>query len=49
MLVTHNNLAELREVIRRVFSYTTAPFQVCIVDNASDDDTREFLRRIAVE
>ncbi len=47
VLVTHNNLPELREVVGRLFRYTTRPFQLCVVDNNSDEDTRTFLGEMA--
>lgn len=43
VIVSWNNLAELREVIRRVFAYTRTPFHLTVCDNASKDDVVQFL------
>lgn len=42
-IVSFNNLIEMDEVIKRIYSYTTAPFHLIICDNFSDSETREYL------
>lgn len=43
MIVSWNNLAQLREVVRRIFAYTIAPFHLVICDNGSGPDVLAFL------
>lgn len=43
MIVSWNNLDELREVIRRLYEFTTAPFHLVICDNGSEADVTLFL------
>jgi len=43
VIVSWNNLPELREVITRVFRFTRMPFHLIVCDNASQPDVRDFL------
>ncbi|MDP9141523.1 MAG: glycosyltransferase, partial [Pseudomonadota bacterium] len=43
VIVSWNNLPELREVVRRIFAYTRTPFHLTICDNASADEVVRFL------
>ena len=43
VLVTLNNLPELKEVVARIFRFTANPFQLFIVDNGSDEQTRNYI------
>jgi glycosyltransferase involved in cell wall biosynthesis len=45
-LVTYNKAEQVREVIRRIYAYTRAPFRLTIVDNASDQDTLKLLQAL---
>src|SRR5687767_10173276 len=45
-LVTYNKAEQVREVIRRIYAYTRAPFRLTIVDNASDQDTLNLLQAL---
>lgn len=42
-VVTHNRLALTRRTIESVLRFTCEPFALCVVDNASEDGTREYL------
>ncbi|MDQ3414206.1 MAG: glycosyltransferase, partial [Verrucomicrobiota bacterium] len=46
VLVTYNATAEVREVIERLYRFTKTPFQLYIVDNASEPETLEYLRSV---
>ncbi len=46
IIVSYNNLPELKEVVRRVFKYTSTPFHLVIVDNASEKDVVEYLDKL---
>lgn len=39
----YENLEELKEVIYRIYTFTQTKFNLFVVDNGSDDRTREFL------
>lgn len=43
VIVSWNNLLELKEVIRRVFTFTKTPFHLTICDNASNEDVVQYL------
>jgi glycosyltransferase involved in cell wall biosynthesis len=43
VIVSWNNLPQLREVIARVFRFTRMPFHLIVCDNASNMEVREFL------
>ncbi len=47
VLVTYNATSEVREVIERLYRFTKTPFQLYIVDNASEPETLEYLRSVA--
>jgi glycosyltransferase involved in cell wall biosynthesis len=47
VLVTWNNLPELREVLRRLLRFTTMPFEISICDNNSEDNVKTYLRTVA--
>jgi hypothetical protein len=49
IIVSWNNLPELREVITRVFRFTRMPFHLIVCDNASEPDVREFLYELQRE
>jgi glycosyltransferase involved in cell wall biosynthesis len=42
--VNYNSLAQLRALLTGLERYTTEPIEVIVVDNASSDGSREFLR-----
>ena len=44
VLVVHNQLSLTRACLESLRS-TTAPFELCVVDNASSDDTEAYFRR----
>ncbi len=46
VLVTWNNLPELREVITRLFEHTHLPFHLLICDNDSESDVTDFLGEV---
>ncbi|MGH8641977.1 MAG: glycosyltransferase, partial [Burkholderiales bacterium] len=46
VIVSWNNLPELREVIARVFRFTRMPFHLIVCDNASEADVRGFLHEL---
>jgi glycosyltransferase involved in cell wall biosynthesis len=46
VLVTFNDTAAIQEVIARLCRFTKTPFQLYIVDNASEQDTLEYLRSV---
>jgi glycosyltransferase involved in cell wall biosynthesis len=46
VLVTFNDTAAIQEVIARLYRFTKTPFQLYIVDNASEPDTLEYLRSV---
>ncbi|MGG4108259.1 glycosyltransferase family 2 protein [Paenibacillus lautus] len=41
---TYNQLDYLKECIESILHYTDAPYELIIIDNASDDGTAEFLK-----
>jgi glycosyltransferase involved in cell wall biosynthesis len=43
VIVSWNNLPELREITARVFRFTRLPFHLIVCDNASEPEVREFL------
>jgi glycosyltransferase involved in cell wall biosynthesis len=43
MIVSWNNLAQLREVVRRLFAFTHTPFHLVVCDNGSAPDVAAFL------
>lgn len=43
VIVSWNNLEELREVVSRIFRYTKTPFHLSICDNASQPDVLQWL------
>ena len=43
MIVSWNNLPQLREVVRRLYRYTTLPFHLVVCDNGSASDVGSFL------
>lgn len=43
MIVSWNNLPQLREVIRRLYAFTTAAFHLVICDNGSNSDVTAYL------
>ena len=45
VIVSWNNLPELREVIDRLYRFTRLPFHLIICDNASQAETRNWLTR----
>lgn len=47
VLVTWNNLPELKEVLRRLLHFTSLPFEVSICDNNSEEDVKAYLRSVA--
>ena len=49
ILVTYDALAEVREVIGRLYRFTKTPFQLYIVDNGSSQETLDYLRSVAAE
>jgi glycosyltransferase involved in cell wall biosynthesis len=46
VLVTFNDTAAVQDVIERLYRFTRTPFQLYIVDNASEQDTLEYLRSV---
>jgi glycosyltransferase involved in cell wall biosynthesis len=46
IIVSWNNLPELREVIRRIYVFTRTPFHLIICDNLSEVDVRSFLTEL---
>ncbi len=46
VLVTFNGTAQVREVVERLYRFTKTPFQLYIVDNASEPETLEYLRSV---
>lgn len=46
IIVSWNNLAELSEVVRRLYRYTMLPFHLVICDNDSRSDVLHFLLRL---
>ena len=48
-LVTYNKAEQVREVIRRIYTYTTTPFHLTIVDNKSDQLTLNALKELQQE
>jgi len=48
-VVTHNRLALTRRTIESVRQYTREPYVLCVVDNASDDGTRAYLRELLAQ
>jgi glycosyltransferase involved in cell wall biosynthesis len=46
VLVTFNDTAAVQDVIARLYRFTKTPFQLYIVDNASEQDTLEYLRSV---
>ena len=47
VIVSWNNPKQLKEVIRRIQSYTGMPFRLIINDNASDPETIRYLRELS--
>jgi GT2 family glycosyltransferase len=48
IIVTHNNLSFTRDCLDSLFTYTEYPnYEVIVVDNASTDDTRDYLRNVS--
>lgn len=45
-VVTHNRLALTRRTIESVLRHTRESYALCVVDNASTDGTRAYLRRL---
>jgi GT2 family glycosyltransferase len=45
ILVTHESLAYLKDCLAHIEAYTTSPYQLIIVDNASHDGTVDWLKR----
>lgn len=48
-VVTHNRLELTRRTLESVVRHTQAPYALCVVDNASSDGTREYLRGLQAE
>jgi GT2 family glycosyltransferase len=48
-VVTHNRLALTRRTIESVLRHTREPHSLCVVDNASDDGTRAYLRELLAQ
>jgi glycosyltransferase involved in cell wall biosynthesis/ubiquinone/menaquinone biosynthesis C-methylase UbiE/predicted nucleic acid-binding Zn-ribbon protein len=46
VLVSYNNLPELKEVIRRIYTFTSPFFHLIVVDNNSDRDVVTFLENL---
>jgi glycosyltransferase involved in cell wall biosynthesis len=46
VLVTWNNLPELKEVVRRLLHYTSLPFEISICDNNSSSEVKDYLRSV---
>ncbi|MGG3283043.1 glycosyltransferase family 2 protein [Paenibacillus solani] len=44
IIPTYNQLPYLKECIESILHYTDAPYELIIIDNASDDGTAEFLK-----
>jgi GT2 family glycosyltransferase/2-polyprenyl-3-methyl-5-hydroxy-6-metoxy-1,4-benzoquinol methylase/Tfp pilus assembly protein PilF len=47
ILLTHNQLAYTRQCVDSIRQYTDEPYELIVVDNASTDDTRDYLRSLA--
>ncbi len=48
-VVTHNRLELTQRTIESVLRFTQEPFALCVVDNASHDGTRDYLRGLAAQ
>lgn len=48
-VVTHNRLEITRRTIESVLRFTREPYALCVVDNASDDGTRDYLLALQTE
>lgn len=48
-VVTHNRLKLTRRTIESVLSFTRESFALCVVDNASHDGTRAYLRELLAQ
>jgi glycosyltransferase involved in cell wall biosynthesis len=46
MIVSWNNLPQLREVVRRLYAFTTMPFHLVVCDNGSTPDVAAFLSEL---
>jgi glycosyltransferase involved in cell wall biosynthesis len=46
IIVSWNNLLELREVCRRLIKYTSLPYRLIICDNQSESDVIEYLTQL---
>ncbi len=46
VLVSYHNLPQLKEVIRRIYTFTNTFFHLTVVDNASPNEVRTFLRQL---
>ena len=50
VILTHNNLEYTRQCLESIFAKTEySEYEIVIVDNASDDDTPEYLEEIKSE
>ncbi|MFK8012899.1 MAG: glycosyltransferase [Marinicellaceae bacterium] len=49
IIVSWNNLPELKEVIRRLLKYTSMPSRLIICDNNSQADVKEYLSKLDLE
>ena len=50
VIVTYNNVAYTRLCLKSIYGKTTDPnFEVIVIDNASTDNTKEFLKELAAD
>ncbi len=49
VIVSWNNLLELREVVGRLFDFTRTPFHLTIADNGSDSDVIAYLNHLQLQ
>jgi GT2 family glycosyltransferase/glycosyltransferase involved in cell wall biosynthesis len=49
IIPTNNRLGMLRKCIDSIYSHTSTPFEIVVVDNGSTDGTREYLEKESVK
>jgi glycosyltransferase involved in cell wall biosynthesis/GT2 family glycosyltransferase len=49
VIVSHQNLPELKEVIRRLYKYTNTYFNLIVVDNNSDEEVVSYLSSLETQ
>lgn len=47
IIVTYNSFSDISQCVDSIVSNTSLPYEIIIVDNASSDDTQDYLKKLA--